>query len=57
LELKGSIQSLKARVDASGEAVQSVSLLVFGDFAQLHVLLKKPLKIVITEEEKGPFND
>ena len=57
MELKGSIQSLKARVDASGEAVQSVSLLVFGDFAQLHVLLKKPLKIVITEEEKGPFND
>jgi hypothetical protein len=55
MELKGSIQSLKARVDASGEAVQSVSLLVFDDFPKLHALLKKPLRIVFIEDEKGPF--
>lgn len=55
MKLQGSITQLKARINASGEAVQTVSLEVFGDFERLHSLLKKPLTIEITEQDKGPF--
>lgn len=55
--LKGSITQLKARINASGETVQTVSLEVFGDFSALHALLKKPLDITLREEEAaGPFD-
>jgi hypothetical protein len=51
MELHGSIKSLKARVNISGDAPQTVTLEVFGDFAGMHQLLKKSLKITLEEEK------
>ena len=49
MELKGTISQLKARVDAMGNAIQTVTLDVHGDFAALHAMLKKPLIIRIED--------
>lgn len=50
MELKGNIITLKSRIDASGETVQTIALEVHGDFASLHSLMKMPLKIVLEAE-------
>lgn len=54
--LKGSIVQIKSRVNASGDTINSVSLEVFGtNIPDLHTLLRKPLRIELYEEDKGPF--
>lgn len=49
MDLTGSITEIKARHSASGDIVQSLRLEVFGDFGELQLLLKKPLKITMEE--------
>lgn len=48
--IKGIIRTLKARIDASGNTDQTIQLEVHGDFADLHSLLNRPLKIEITDD-------
>lgn len=50
MELQGVILELKTRVNASGETVNKLSLLVFGNVTELHDFLQKPLKIEIKAE-------
>jgi len=50
MEIQGTITQLKARISAAGDNVQTVTMEVHGDFAGLHELLKKPLKIKIEHE-------
>lgn len=58
MKLKGSIVEIKSRVNASGDTINTVSLEVFGtNIPNLHALLKLPLNIEITEEERGPFDE
>lgn len=50
MTIQGSITQLKARISAGGDTIQTLSLEVHGDFAELHALLQKPLKITIEAE-------
>jgi hypothetical protein len=49
MEIQGSITILKARINASGDLVQILTLECHGEFAELFKLLKKPLKIHLEE--------
>lgn len=51
LNLTGSIKQIKSHINASDDAVQLLTLEVFGDFSGLHELMKKPLKISLEEVE------
>lgn len=55
MKIQGYITQLKARINASGDTVQTLTIEAHGDFASLHALLRKPLNIDLEEEEKGPF--
>lgn len=48
--IEGSITTLKSRIDASGDNVQTLYLEVHGDFAALHALMQKPLQITLVEK-------
>lgn len=51
MQLRGSINQIKSRVNASGDTINTVSLEVFGDVELLHSLLKKSLLIDLKEME------
>lgn len=52
MELNGSIIEIKARQYVSGDTVQTIKLEVHGDFALLHQLMRKPIKINLQEMEE-----
>lgn len=55
MKIQGHITQLKARINASGDTVQTLTIEAHGDFASLHALLREPLEIAITKIDKGPF--
>lgn len=58
MNLKGSIVQIKSRVNTSGDTINTVSLEVFGtNIPELHALLRKPLDIKLSEENRGPFDE
>lgn len=54
MKIEGHITQLKARINASGDTVQTLTIEAHGEFSALHALLRKPLAIEITEYS-GPF--
>lgn len=50
--ITGTIRTLKARIDISGDLVQVIGMEVHGDMGDLSLLMKKPLVITIEEEGK-----
>lgn len=57
MKIQGHITQLKARLNASGDTVQTLTIEAHGEFFLLHGLLRKPLEIELSEIKNSPFDE